>query len=113
MGRCRGCDAPIDEDEGLCDACADEGAGGRTDAEIRAYFAAARQALRLVRAYRGEPGSSGRREREALSEVRRYRDAVRELRERARHGPDSSRPGLRKAGSADEANVAGDVKRVG
>ncbi len=113
MGRCRACEAPIDADEGLCEACAIEEEAGRAHAAIRAYFAAARQALRLVRVYRGEPGSSGRREREALAEVRRYRDAVRELREGTRGAPNSSRPGIRKVESTPETRGAGDVKRVG
>jgi hypothetical protein len=43
---------------------------------IAAHYAAARQALRLARAYRRDPASSGRRERECLDAVRRHRDAI-------------------------------------
>jgi hypothetical protein len=37
---------------------------------IDASYAAARKAVGLARAYRREPGSSGRRERECIEEVR-------------------------------------------
>lgn len=49
-------------------------------ASIAAHYAAARRALRLARAYRAEPGTSGRRERECVAAALRHREAVRTLR---------------------------------
>jgi hypothetical protein len=80
----------------------------RAAATVRAYYAAARHTLRLVRVYRSEAGTTGRREREALAEVRHYREAIRTLRDRP---VDSGGPGLRKAGGSEEPG--GEQKRVG
>jgi len=52
----------------------------RARSSIVAYYAAARQALALVRVYRSEAGTSGRREREVMREVARYRAAIRDQR---------------------------------
>jgi hypothetical protein len=49
-------------------------------ASIAGHYAAARRALRLARAYRMEPGTSGRRERESVAAALRHREAVRALR---------------------------------
>jgi hypothetical protein len=62
---------------------------------IDACYAAARQAIRLARAFRCEPGSSGRRERECVDQVTRLRRAILELRIEERLGIEG--PGLRKA----------------
>jgi hypothetical protein len=62
---------------------------------IDACYAAARRAIRLARAFRCEPGSTGRRERECVGRVAELRRAIFELRaeeQLAREGP-----GLRKA----------------
>jgi hypothetical protein len=76
----------------------------RTKSSIAAYYAAARHALALVRIYRGEPGTTGRREEDVLWEIRRYRRAIQALRSRGSAPTESSRPGLHKAAaSAQEA----------
>jgi hypothetical protein len=49
---------------------------------ILGHYAAARRALRLARRYAGEPGSSGRRERECVAAAMRHRAAIRALRAR-------------------------------
>jgi hypothetical protein len=49
-------------------------------ASIAGHYAAARRALRLARAYLGEPGSSGRRERECVAAALRHRQAIRAIR---------------------------------
>ena len=64
-------------------------------AAIAAHYAAAKRAVRLVRSYRRELGTSGRREREALEAVSRHRDAVRRLRlQMRRSGEQLALPGL-------------------
>ena len=65
---------------------------------VVAYYAAARHALGLVRVYQDEPGTTGRREREALVQVSRYRAAIRDLRAAILSPIDSGRPGLSKTG---------------
>jgi hypothetical protein len=47
---------------------------------IAGHYAAARRALGLARAYRMEPGTSGRRERECVATALRHREAIRALR---------------------------------
>ena len=64
---------------------------------IDASYAAARKAVGLARAYRREPGSSGRRERECIEEVRRLRTAIVELRGAAPLARGAEILGLRKA----------------
>lgn len=77
-----------------------------THASIDAYYEASRRALRLVRAYRAEPTSSGRRERECLDAVRQHRDAIRRLRLQLRGlAARIPRPGLQKARPASPAHV--------
>ncbi len=67
----------------------------RSHAAIAAHYAAARHAVRLVRRYRAEPGTSGRRERESLEAVSRHRDAIRRLRLQTRKtGEQLALPGL-------------------
>jgi hypothetical protein len=53
-------------------------------ASIHAHYAAARQALRLARAYRREPRTTGRRERECIESIQRHRASIRTLRLRVR-----------------------------
>src|SRR5260370_1436642 len=106
MTRCSSCSAPIEEGE-VCEEC-------ELDAEtlalrlravarqerrraIEAYYAAARQTLKLVRVYRGEPGTSGRREREALDEVQKFRCAIAALRAQDARAGESPSPGVKKA----------------
>ena len=64
---------------------------------IEASYGAAREAIGLARAYRREPGSTGRRERECLEEVVRLRSAIAALRVAARVAQAAEIPGLRKA----------------
>jgi hypothetical protein len=73
---------------------------GRRRASIEAAYAAARGALRLARAYRGEPGSTGRRERECFEEVRHIRRAIVALRSASREVAFGDSPGLHKADAA-------------
>ena len=47
---------------------------------VAGHYAAARRALRLARAYRSEPGSSGRRERECVAAAQRHRKAIQVIR---------------------------------
>ncbi len=120
MSECSICGAGVGEDDasetdetGLCRACASLDpetlafearlrADARTQATIGAYYAAARHAVALVRVYQAEPTTSGRRERETLVQVSRYRGAIRDLRRALRHEVDSVRPGLSKAGGPDQ-----------
>jgi hypothetical protein len=74
-------------------ACAAESL--RRALSIDAFYAAARRAIRLARAFRCEPGSSGRRERECFDQVVRLRRAISELRTEERLSNEG--PGLRKA----------------
>lgn len=72
-------------------------------ASIAGHYAAARRALRLARAYRMEPDTSGRRERECVAAALRHREAIRALRLRmkpvaeqlALPGLVKTRPGIR------------------
>jgi hypothetical protein len=80
-------------------------------ASIAGHFAAARRALRLARAYREEPGTTGRRERECLGAVQRHRSAIQVLRLRMR--PPAEQlvlPGL--PGLAKTRPAAADVQRL-
>jgi hypothetical protein len=85
---------------------------------IDAYYEASRRALRLVRAYRAEPTTSGRRERECLEAVRQHRTAIGRLRARAKEKDAElralasriPRPGLQKARPASPAQI--DVSAV-
>jgi hypothetical protein len=90
--------ADLDRDS---EALADDAPDPRTEetqhthAAIAAHYAAAHRAIRLVRTYRGESSSSGRRERESLEAVSRHRDAVRRLRlQMRRSGEQLALPGL-------------------
>jgi len=79
-------------------------------AAIAAHYAAAKHAVRLVRVYRREPGTSGRRERESLEAVSRHRDAIRRLRlQLRRSGEQLALPGLAKTrpGIATPMKIAG------
>ncbi len=71
----------------------DAGTQERTHS-IDAYYSAARRAIRLARAFRCEPGSSGRRERECMDQVGLFRKAILELRAEERGAREG--PGLRK-----------------
>jgi hypothetical protein len=62
---------------------------------IDACYAAARRAIRLARAFRCEPGSTGLRERECVGQVVQLRRAILELRAEERLAREG--PGLRKA----------------
>ena len=75
-------------------------------AAIAAHYAAAKRAVRLVRSYRRELGTSGRREREALEAVSRHRDAIRRLRlQMRRSGEQLALPGLVKTRPAIAAPI--------
>ena len=113
---CSICGAPLadDDEAGTCSGCRGEDQDPeprafearlredvRARATIGAYYSAARHALSLMRIYHREPGTSGRRERDALAQVSRYRAAIRDLRTSLRASPGSARPvspGLSKAG---------------
>ena len=64
-------------------------------------YAAARRAIELVRAYRSEPRSTGRRERECLAEVALLRRTIRGLRAADRLSRGAGMPGLRKVLRSD------------
>ena len=82
-----------ERDEGI--ARADE--VRRVRSAIDAHYIAARQALRLARAYRREAGTTGRRERECFEAVQRHRDAIRAQRMKLRPEAEQlSLPGLAK-----------------
>jgi hypothetical protein len=68
-------------------------------------YAAARRAIRLARAYRREPGSSGRRERECLAEVARLRKAIAQHRRDAGSAEGSLSPSVRKAAASPPSLV--------
>ena len=100
---------PLRDEEAAEEAVAEEG-DPRTDelrrerAAIGGHYAAARRALRLARAYRLEPQSSGRRERECIEAAQRHREAVRAL--RLRMQPPAEQlllPGLAKTKPNEEA----------
>jgi hypothetical protein len=104
---CPSCQEPI-LDGDTCPECAPEDADSRAlllraaarverRRAVHAYYAAARQTLKLVRLYRDEPGTSGRREREALDEVKKLRAAITALRDLDRRQNETSMPGIRKA----------------
>jgi hypothetical protein len=65
-------------------------------AVIGASYVAARRAIALVREYRQESGTTGRRERECLAEVARLRRAIADLRAIGESSERSAIPGLRK-----------------
>jgi hypothetical protein len=104
MGRdaARESDEPANEDESdVEDSGLHEGL-----ASVRRHYAAARHALRLARAYRSEPGTSGRRERECIEAALRHREAIRATRLRLR--PPAQQlllPGLAKTRAPREAAV--------
>jgi hypothetical protein len=81
----------------------------RSDREsIAGHYSAARRALRLARAYRMEPGTSGRRERECIAAALRHREAIRSLRLRMKPAAEQlALPGLVKTrpGVRDERAV--------
>jgi hypothetical protein len=119
MSYCASCDAPIEDGE-FCAECEPDAetrtlelrAAARIERRraIEAYFAAARQTLKLVRIYRDEPGTTGRREREALDEVRRFRAAIGDLRAADRRARDAPLPGVKKTMSGEPAS---ERKRAG
>jgi hypothetical protein len=83
-------------------------------ATIRGHYAAARQALRLARAYRSEPRSTGRRERECIEAALRHREAIRAVRLRMR--PPAQQlllPGLAKTRAPSEGAAHGLAARTG
>ena len=80
-------------------------------ASIAAYNQASRRALGLVRAYRAESHTSGRRERECLDAVRDHRAEIRRLRLQLRGvAARIPGPGLQKARTASPASI--DVSAV-
>jgi hypothetical protein len=83
-------------------------------ASVRGHYTAARHALRLARAYRSEPGTSGRRERECVEAALRHREAIRAIRLRLR--PPAQQlllPGLAKTRAPREAGVGGLAAKTG
>ncbi len=101
---CTLCDAPTEGDEALCPAClADPDQRTTYEAAVRkarekstiaAYFAAAREAIRLARVYRSEGLGADPRVTSCLADVRRCRQAIGAIR---RGGRPSLYPGLHKA----------------
>jgi hypothetical protein len=85
-----------------------EAADVRAARGIRAAYAAAHEAVAFARIYRAEPGTTGRRERECLAEVRRLRRLIAAL--RSPRGAEES-PGLRKAAPA--LSEAAGARRAG
>ena len=72
-------------------------------AAIAGHYLAARRALRLARAYKREPQSSGRREQECIAAAQRHREAVRALRMQLRPAAEQlALPGLAKTRPAEE-----------
>ncbi len=121
-GRCQLCEAPVDASDALCEDCvADEemqvrwreqSARRRSRESIAGYYEACRRAVALARTYRAEPGTSGRRERECLDAVGRYRGEIRGLRldlAGARLGG----PGLQKARRPITADVGAIIEEIG
>jgi len=78
---------------------------------IGACYVAAKRALGLVRAYRREPGSTGRRERECLEEVGRLRSTIAALRV-ASPAKGAEGPSIRKADAHDPLHAAAKSKRT-
>jgi hypothetical protein len=116
--RAMGRDAARESDE-LTDEEADDayetGDSGLREglASVRRHYAAARHALRLARAYRSEPGTSGRRERECIEAALRHREAIRATRLRLR--PPAQQlllPGLAKTRAPREAAVGGLAAKI-
>ncbi len=112
VGTCRLCARDGALGDGVCASCSEDpetrsletkiAERARAVRAIGAYYAAAQHALRMARAYSREPGTSGRREREVVREVLRYRGAIRDLRDAwpRNAGGDTlegAGPGLRKA----------------
>ena len=74
---------------------------------IEGHFAAARRALRLARVYRGETGTTGRRERECVATVQRHRESIRVLRMKMRPNAEQLLlPGLAKTRPARTDRIA-------
>jgi ribosomal protein S14 len=77
LGRDASRDDEVDEDLDLASRVDEL----RNDAtSVLGHYAAARRALRLARAYRSEPETSGRRERECIRTALRHREAIRAIR---------------------------------
>ena len=77
-------------------------------------YVAARRAIELIRVYRREPASTGRRERECLAEVARLRAAIALLRATDRIADGDSMPGLRKVdGAPGSEEVPASNRRTG
>lgn len=123
-GRCQMCEAPIDAADALCEEClADEelqerwreqGDRRRARESIAGYYEACRRAIVLARVYRDEPGTSGRRERECLDAVERYRGEIRRLRAELR-GAREQRvgPGLQKARRPAAPDLNAIIEEIG
>jgi hypothetical protein len=121
-GRCQMCEAPVDAGDALCEECvADDelqerwraqGERRRARESIAGYYEASRRAIALVRIYREEKGSSGRRERECFDAVARYRDQIRKLRLEMR-GVRARGPGLSKAKPQQEADLGAIIEEIG
>jgi len=121
-GRCQMCEAPVDAGDALCEECvADDelqarwraqGERRRARESIAGYYEASRKALALARIYRDEQGTSGRRDRECLDAVARYRDRIRKLRLEMR-GVVARGPGLSKARSPAQENLEAVIEEIG
>ncbi len=121
-GRCQLCEAPVDASDALCEECvADEemqdrwreqSARRRVRESIAGYYEASRRALALVRAYRAESGTSGRRERECLDAITRYRGEIR-TRRLDLVGARAGGPGLQKARRTITADVGAIIEEIG
>ena len=73
---------------------------------ILGHYAAARDAVRLWRAYRRESVTTGRRERECLEAIQRHRASIRALRLRARPSAEQLvLPGLAKTRPAGVVDI--------
>jgi hypothetical protein len=117
-GRCQLCDAPTDAGDALCEECvSDDELQERWRAQsdrrhtresIAGYYEACRRAIALARTYRAEPQSSGRRERECVETIARYRGEIRKLRLEMRGVPRVG-PGLSSARRARQAEELGAV----
>jgi|ERR1700722_17641743 hypothetical protein len=84
-----------------------------SQASITASYRAARRATALVRTYRLERGSSGRREKESLAEVARLRRAIAALRIAGSPLDAPSMPGVQKASPSSPPSPALPNRRTG
>jgi hypothetical protein len=123
-GRCQLCEAPVDADDALCEEClADEEMQDRWRRQsdrrraresIAGYYEASRRAITLARIYRAEPETTGRRERECLDAVARYRNEIRKLRlELSGVGERVGGPGLQKTRRTIAADLGAVIEEIG